>query len=160
MSWSKTLFLQQLPTEYKQLHEEGDRPPEESGKSWKIFKGFRHCRQLCQKEPPKCHRAIVGDFLYTLAPSHRQLDVCKEEWDRLLKTERISRIAPMDEWVAKDTKMRLLLLHHQHLKSYLTLIAVVYPKPSRRHDQKLIKFYRRMVLRRCKQPWECLLLFL
>ena len=46
--------------------------------------------------------------------------------------------------VQKNTEMRPLLLHHQYLKSYLTLIAMVYPNPWKRRGQTLIEFYRRM----------------
>lgn len=41
------------------------------------------------------YRAIVGDSPYTPAPSYRQLEIIKEEWDQLSKTE---RIAPMDNF--------------------------------------------------------------
>ena len=48
------------------------------------------------------HRAIVGDSPYTLAPSYKHLEVSKEDWDQLSKTERISRIALIDECGAKE----------------------------------------------------------
>ncbi|KAL9977066.1 hypothetical protein ACROYT_G014430 [Oculina patagonica] len=48
------------------------------------------------------HKAIVGDSPYTLAPSYKHLEVSKEDWDQLSKTERISRIALIDECGAKE----------------------------------------------------------
>ena len=48
------------------------------------------------------HRAIVGDSPYKLALLYSHLEVCKEEWHKLSKMQRISRILLLVECSAKE----------------------------------------------------------
>lgn len=82
-------------------HQKKDASPGKSSKcSYSEFSDI--ALNFVGKYRPNVHRAIVGDSPYTLAPSNRHLEVCKEEWDKLSKAQRISRIALVDECGAKE----------------------------------------------------------